>query len=180
MKRFKISDSTSFPSLKTPLFPWFYQSNFISSIWKVKEDPLLLSWSRAYVNSTLFSPLPLAGAIHRALIKDEGMSRDRLLACFLAALKKYIYIRCSQTSRPCFTCIIKLCHVADLDCKTLFRKREFMSIVGKLVSLLVFKTVCYITDIRSKFFLSSPSLQVRRKGIVINWLSSWVFWNFDN
>lgn len=60
----------------------------------------------------------------------------------------------------------------DLDCKTLFRKREFMSIVGKLVSLLVFKTVCYITDIRSKFFLSSPSPQVRRKGIVINWLSS--------
>lgn len=66
----------------------------------------------------------------------------------------------------------------DLDCKTLFRKREFMSIVGKLVSLLVFKTVCYITDIRSKFFLSSPSPQVRRKGIVINWLSSWVFWDF--
>lgn len=60
----------------------------------------------------------------------------------------------------------------DLDCKTLFRKREFMSIVGKLVSLLVFKTVCYITDIRSKFFLSSPSPQVRRKRIVINWLSS--------
>lgn len=60
----------------------------------------------------------------------------------------------------------------DLDCKTLFRKREFMSIVGKLVSLLVFKTVCYITIIRSKFFLSSPSPQVRRKRIVINWLSS--------
>lgn len=48
----------------------------------------------------------------------------------------------------------------DLDCKTLFRKREFMDIVGKLVSLLVFKTVCYITDIRSiPFYFPFSSLQ---------------------
>lgn len=133
---------------------WFYQSNFIRSALKSGRG-LLHSWSGAYVNSTLFLSPPARG-VNKRRRHVPGSTFS-----VFSRRPEEIYSMLAQTSRPRFTCIIKLCHVDRLRLQDGVSQTWIYEHCWETsFPSLVFKTVCYVTDIRSKFF---PLLFLLRK-----------------
>lgn len=148
-----------FPNL---LSHWFYRSNFIRRIWKARDH-----YFRDRIIYCKFNVIPSPSLFlikkTKAYPEIDFHRLEEIYSMFVNFLARALLASSSSVTWT------------DLDCKTLFRKREFMGIVGKLVSLLVFKTVCYITDIRSiLFYFPFSSLQ---RGQHCDYRD---FWNFSS